>query len=167
MARNSDVSPYIGKLSRSKLFAKKGLYKREHKAAPAAAEAAPATKEVTVGGKANGEKRTVSTDRAPAFYPSEDVKLPKASRKTVKPTKIRASITKGTVLILLAGRFRGKVRIPLPPFPPLHRAPVANLFLAHSKRVVTLGTLPSGLLLVTGPFKGRSSLFFVTSETED
>jgi large subunit ribosomal protein L6e len=103
MARNSDVSPYIGKLSRSKLFAKKGLYKREHKAAPAAA------------GKANGEKRTVTNDRAPAFYPSEDVKQPKASRKTVKPTKIRASITKGTVLILLAGRFRGKVCI-YPPF---------------------------------------------------
>ncbi|CDR49048.1 RHTO0S22e02014g1_1 [Rhodotorula toruloides] len=108
MARNSDVAPYIGKLSRSKLFSKKGLYKRERKSAPAA----QATEE----------------QKEQGYYPADDVRKAKASRKSVKPTKIRESITKGTVLILLAGRFRGK-------------------------RVVCLGSLPSGLLLVTGPFK--------------
>ncbi|OMO54321.1 Ribosomal protein L6E [Corchorus olitorius] len=40
--------------------------------------------------------------------PADDVKKPILNKRKPKPTKLRASITPGTVLILLAGRFMGK-----------------------------------------------------------
>jgi len=65
----------------------------------------------------------------PKWYAADDVKKPIASRKSHhRPTRLRKSITPGTVLIVLAGHFQGK-------------------------RVVFLRQLESGLLLVTGPFK--------------
>lgn len=128
MARSKELVPGVGRLSRSSVFARRGLFKGQKKIEKPAAAETPATKEVTVGGEKNGSKRVVPTKKAPRFYPAEDVRQPKKSRKTPKPTKLRSSITPGTVLILLAGRFRGK-------------------------RVVFLKQLASGLLLVTGPYK--------------
>lgn len=52
------------------------------------------------------------------------------ARKTQRPTKVRASLQPGTILILLAGRFRGK-------------------------RVILLKHLDQGVLLITGPFKAN------------
>ncbi|KAL4076076.1 ribosomal protein L6e-domain-containing protein [Scleroderma yunnanense] len=128
MARSRQLAPGIGRFSRSQAAARRQLYKGPKKSEKPAAEEIPLYKEVKVGGEKNGGSRLVPTSKAPRFYPAEDVRQPKKSRKSPKPAKLRSSIIPGTVLILLAGRFRGK-------------------------RVVFLKQLESGLLLVTGPYK--------------
>ncbi|KAI0898331.1 ribosomal protein L6e-domain-containing protein [Annulohypoxylon nitens] len=68
------------------------------------------------------------SQKAQKWYPAEDEAKPKTVRKALRPWAPRQSLQPGTVLILLAGRFRGK-------------------------RVVLLKSLDQGVLLVTGPFK--------------
>lgn len=63
------------------------------------------------------------------YYAADDTKVALRSHKgAAKPAKLRKSIRPGTVVIVLAGRFRGK-------------------------RVIVLGQLKSGMLLVTGQLR--------------
>merc|ERR1712146_386347 len=83
-----------------------------------------------IGGSKNGGTREVPDTKAHKFYPADDIVVkPKSSREAASKgiAKLKPSIKPGSVLIMLAGRFRGR-------------------------RCVFLKQLPSGLLLVTGPY---------------
>jgi len=119
--RNWFIARGIPRFGQSALNKRKGAWAIKKKAL---------TPKKPVEKKANvkpfqGKTRTIVRPRLPRVFPFP---ASKKTHKSVKPTRLRASIQRGTVLILLAGRFRGR-------------------------RVVFLKQLPSGLLLVTGPFK--------------
>ncbi|KAK8959890.1 60S ribosomal protein L6 [Platanthera guangdongensis] len=115
-SRNKDLVKGIGQFSRGKMYRKRGLWAIKEKNGGSFPRHEPQKKD---------EKSPV---KPPKYYPADDIKVSSRAPRKHNPTKLRSSITPGTVLILLAGRFRGS-------------------------RVVFLKQLPSGLLLITGPFK--------------
>ena len=113
-SRNYELVRGVNRFSRSSMIKRKRSYVK--KVADWKVVAKPA-------------KVEAAKTKAQKFYPAEVVPRPLASRKNNhRQTKLRSSIKPGTVLIILAGRFRGK-------------------------RVIFVKQLPSGLLLVTGPYK--------------
>ena len=147
MARNSSTAGGIMKHSRSKMYSRRAQHKRTKTVTKAEKKAAGAVSEKQIGGAKNGGSRKVTlfifcqfagnnfqvvAVRQPKYYPTLSIRR-KVQGHGQKPfsqhaRSLRSSITPGTVLIMLAGAFRGK-------------------------RVVFLKQLASGLLLVTGPFK--------------
>ncbi|KAK9699526.1 hypothetical protein RND81_08G179200 [Saponaria officinalis] len=115
-SRNPELVRGIGKYTRSQMYHKRGIWAIKAKNGGVLPVHPPKSAAVSAPVK------------SPKFYPADDVKKPLVNKHKPKPTKLRASVTPGTVLIVLAGRFKGK-------------------------RVVFLKQLSSGLLLVTGPFK--------------
>merc|ERR1711893_350214 len=104
-------------------FAKKKAVKK-------AVSKTPTFVEKKVGGAKNGGTRMVRVKKLAADYPTKDAAAPGTSVNFFSKHKrtVRASLSAGTVAILLAGVHKGK-------------------------RVVVLKQLETGLLLVTGPFK--------------
>merc|ERR1712223_1392240 len=103
--------------SRSASYAKKVLYKR---------------KRWTTSGEKKAAEKTGQVGRAQRFYPVDQerrrFKTTGAGKSYRATQKLKSGIVPGSVLILVAGKHRGK-------------------------RVIFLKQLESGLLLVTGPFK--------------
>ncbi|KAK5638994.1 hypothetical protein RI129_013289 [Pyrocoelia pectoralis] len=128
--RNYDLGNGIYRFSKTRMFHKKAQYLfKGKKTKPTKKPRKPLTIEKTIGGEKNGGKRVVLLRKRRNYYATQDkIKKPHAKKLFKNHRRyIRSSLTPGTILILLAGVHKGK-------------------------RVVLLKTLPSGLLLVTGPF---------------
>ncbi|KAM3361871.1 hypothetical protein P3S68_016725 [Capsicum galapagoense] len=119
--RNPNLINGIGKFFRSKMYHKKGLWVIKKKKGGKFFTHPKSTPVVAL-------PSTIAI-KPPKFYLADDVEKSLINEHKPKPTKLRASITPGTGLIILAGRFK-------------------------EKRVVFLKQLVcSGLLLVSGLFK--------------
>jgi len=132
-SRNKKIgSSLVNRFSRSSMYHRSGKWNYKKKTGkPFGVNVAKPTPKVEPKVKPfgkKGETRKVVA-RTSRHYPTDITSRPlPLNRNVTRPTRLRSSLTPGTVVILLAGRFRGK-------------------------RVVFLKQLKSGLLLVTGPYK--------------
>ncbi|XP_077298851.1 ribosomal protein L6 [Arctopsyche grandis] len=129
--RNSELGNGIVRFSKTKMFHKKAVYRFIGKKTPKTVKPKKRVSIIKkIGGEKNGGTRVVFLKKRKAFYPTQD-KMPKTSYKKCFSKHVRNTrsiLEPGRILILLAGRHKGK-------------------------RVVLVKVLPSGLLLVSGPFR--------------
>ncbi|KAI4312745.1 hypothetical protein MLD38_037542 [Melastoma candidum] len=121
VSRNPELIRGIGKYSRSQMYHRRGLWAIKSKNGGVLPRHNPKPKPVA------------AAEKPPKDYPADDIKKPLVNKHKPRLTRgfsqfSMSSFTPGTVLIILAGRFKGK-------------------------RAVFLKQLSSGLLLITGPFK--------------
>jgi len=130
--RNYELLPGVMRFSRARMFQKRGIYKK--KPWPVLKKEKPKTERYImkkVGGEKNGgERKVLKKKSSPLLTPSRIRPRPNTRKATFSKHKrsLRKTLTPGTVVIILAGRHKGK-------------------------RAVFLKQMDSGLLLVTGPFK--------------
>ena len=129
--RNYALDCGVYRFGKSATYRKKAIYKFVKKVAKKPAVAKKQIfAEKKVGGAKNGGTRMVRVAKLANDYPTVDAAPKGTSVNFFSKHKrtVRASLSAGTVAILLAGVHKGK-------------------------RVVVLKQLETGLLLVTGPFK--------------
>jgi len=133
LPRNYEIAPGLSRFSAGRLFHKRGMWKKLEK--PLTRKPAEKTEDkyVTkkIGGAKNGGERRVLVNPGGRFLPQVR-RVIKKQRRNPKSQPLRSSITPGTILIVLAGRHRGK-------------------------RVIFLKQLESGLLLISGPLRYNST----------
>ncbi|GAB0093735.1 60S ribosomal protein L6 [Sergentomyia squamirostris] len=129
-SKNYDLGCGIMRYSHSQNFKRKALFRlKGAKTRKAAKPKVAITVTKKIGGANNGGERVVKLQKPKAYYPTKPRVQKRSAKRLFKNhvRKTRKSMVPGRVLILLAGR---------------HQA----------KRVVLLKVLPSGLLLVNGPY---------------
>nr|AHW80354.1 ribosomal protein [Levipalatum texanum] len=129
--RNYELAPGVMRFSAARMFHKRGVALKKNTKGVKAPAAKPERYIVKkIGGAKNGGERKVLINKGPKLMSADRaLDAPAKVARKAKIAKLRKTITPGTVLIILAGRHKGK-------------------------RVVFLKQMEkTGLLLVTGPHK--------------